>query len=48
MQIMIIVRIDARNVAGRTNVRIKGIVARMKVVSVKTNATVNRKKSVMV
>jgi hypothetical protein len=43
-----IVKIDARNVAGRTNVRIDGIVARMKVVSVKTSATANRKRSAMV
>jgi hypothetical protein len=41
-------RIDARNVAGRTNAMIEGIVARTKVMSVKTSATVNRKKSVMV
>jgi hypothetical protein len=40
------VRIDARNVAGRTSARIEGIAARMKVMSVKTSATVNRKKSV--
>jgi hypothetical protein len=47
-QIVIIDRIDATNAAGRTNARIKGIAARMKVMSVKTSATVNRKKSVMV
>ena len=48
MQIVMIVRIDARNVAGRTNARIGGIVARTKVVWVKTSATVNRKRSAMV
>jgi hypothetical protein len=45
-QIVIIDRIDATNVAGLTNARIKGIVGRMKVMSVKTSATANRKRSV--
>jgi hypothetical protein len=45
-QIVIIDRIDATNAAGQTNARIKGIVARMKVTSVKTSVTVSRKKSV--
>jgi NMD protein affecting ribosome stability and mRNA decay len=48
LQIVMIVKIDARSVAGRTNARTDGIVARTKVVSVKTSATVNRKRSVMV
>jgi hypothetical protein len=42
-----IVKIDVRNVAGRTNAGTEGIVARTKVVSVKTSATVNRKRSAM-
>ena len=48
LKIMMIVKIDATNVAGRTSDRINGIAARAKVMSVRTSATVNRKKSVMV
>jgi hypothetical protein len=46
-QTVMIVRTDARNVADRTNVMIEGIVVKMKVMSVKTSATVNRKRSAM-
>ena len=45
---MMIDRIAARNVAGRTNVMIEGIVVRTKVVSDRTSVNANRKKSVMV
>ena len=48
MQIMMIEMIDATSAAGRTNVRINGIVARTKGLSVKTSVTVNRKRSAMV
>jgi hypothetical protein len=48
LQIMMIVKIDATSVIGRTSARINGIAARKKVMSVRTSATVNRKKSVMV
>jgi hypothetical protein len=41
-------RQDRRDERGRTSDRINGIAARTKVMSVRTNATVNRKKSVMV
>jgi hypothetical protein len=47
LQIVVIVKIDATNVVGGTNARTEGIVVRKKVVSGKTSATVNRKRSAM-
>ena len=41
------VKIGATSVLGRTSDRINGIAARTKVMSIRTNAAVSRKKSVM-
>ncbi len=48
LEILTIAKIDATNVVGRPSDRINGIAARTKVMSVTTNATVYRKKSVIV
>jgi len=47
LQIVTIVKIGARNVAGRTNVKTEGIVAKKKVVLAKISVNVNRKRSAM-